>query len=117
MMLLGLVSVPMLAARFGKSGALIMGAGLGVVACLGFYITTSDAVGWVFFWGCLIALGGTPVAVLGWAMIPDTVEFAQWKLGIRADDSIIPWQVSFKARQSPGWRRGGSGVGHGRLYC
>ena len=46
-MLLGLVSVPMLAARFGKSGALIMGAGLGVVTV--WRITAPDAVGWVFF--------------------------------------------------------------------
>lgn len=109
-MLLGLVSVPMLAARFGKSGALIMGAGLSVVACLGFYITTPDAVGWVFFWGCLIALGGTPVAVLGWAMIPDTVEYAQWKLGIRADGSIYSMASFF---QKLAKALGGAGVALG----
>ena len=109
-MLVGLVSVPMLAARFGKSGALTMGAGLSVVACLGFYITTPDAVGWVFFWGCLIALGGTPVAVLGWAMIPDTVEYAQWQLGIRADGSIYSMASFF---QKLAKALGGAGVALG----
>ena len=75
-MLLGLASVPSLAARFGKSVALMLGGLLTIVACLGFYATAPEALGWVFFWGCLVALGGTPVAVLGWAMIPDTVEYA-----------------------------------------
>ena len=36
----------------------------------------------------MISLGATPVAVLGWAMIPDTVEYAQWKHGVRADGAI-----------------------------
>ncbi|MDG2277912.1 MAG: MFS transporter, partial [Pseudomonadales bacterium] len=43
----------------------------------------------VFFWGCLVALGGTPVAVLGWAMIPDTVEYAEHRHGTRADGMIF----------------------------
>ena len=33
-------------------------------------------------------MGSTPVAVLGWAMIPDTIEYAQSKLGYRADGTI-----------------------------
>lgn len=36
-----------------------------------------------------MALGGTPIAVLGWAMIPDTVEYAQHKHGIRGDGVIL----------------------------
>ena len=28
------------------------------------------------------------MAVLGWAMIPDTVEYAQWKHGKRADGAV-----------------------------
>ena len=95
-MLVGLISVPSLAARFGKSGALMLGGLLTIVACLGFYATAPDALGWVFFWGCLVALGGTPVAVLGWAMIPDTVEYAQWKLGVRADGSIYSMASFFQ---------------------
>ncbi len=109
-MLAGLVSVPLLAARYGKSGALVLGAGLTILACLGFYVTTPEAVGWVFFWGCLIALGGTPVAVLGWAMIPDTVEYAQWKHGVRADGSIYSMASFF---QKLAKALGGAGVALG----
>lgn len=106
-MLVGLASVPSLAARFGKSGALMLGGLLTIVACLGFYATAPEALGWVFFWGCLVALGGTPVAVLGWAMIPDTVEYAQWKLGVRADGSIYSMASFF---QKLAKALGGAGV-------
>jgi sugar (glycoside-pentoside-hexuronide) transporter len=88
-MLVGIWSVPYLSERLGKEGAVAAGAYLAIAACVGFYFASPDAVGWIFFWGCLVALGSTPVAVLGWAMIPDTVEYAQWKHGMRADGAIF----------------------------
>jgi len=87
-MLVGIWLVPGLSERFGKAGATRLGAYLTIVACLGFYFTPYDAIVPLFVWGCLIALGGTPVAVLGWAMIPDTVEYAELKHGVRADGAI-----------------------------
>lgn len=88
-MMLGIWTVPRLAAWLGKEGAVAAGAYLAIAACLGFYFTDYTATFWIFFWGCLVALGSTPVAVLGWAMIPDTVEYAQWKHGTRADGAIF----------------------------
>jgi Na+/melibiose symporter-like transporter len=88
-MLVGIWSVPWLAQRFGKAGAIRLGAYLSIVACIGFYCTPYQFVPGIFFWGCLVALGGTPVAVLGWAMIPDTVEYAQLRHGVRADGAIF----------------------------
>jgi sugar (glycoside-pentoside-hexuronide) transporter len=87
-MLVGIWSVPWLSERFGKAGAVRLGAYLTIVACIGFYLTPYEAIAQIFFWGCLVALGGTPVAVLGWAMIPDTVEYAEHRHGVRADGSI-----------------------------
>jgi len=46
--------------------------------------------------GSLMALGGTPIAVLGWAMIPDTVEYAQWRFGLRADGAIFSFASFFQ---------------------
>ena len=73
-----------------------MGALVTIVGCIGLYLTPYDAVTWVFVWSCVIALGGTPIAVLGWAMIPDTVEYAQWKLGLRADGAIFGFASFFQ---------------------
>ena len=88
-MLIGVWLVPRLSARFGKDGAIRLGAYLTLLASVGFYLTPASAVSAVFVWGCLVALGATPVAVLGWAMIPDTVEYAQLKHGVRADGAIF----------------------------
>ena len=65
-----------------------MGAYLTIVSCIGFYFAPSDSTFQIFVWGTLVAIGSTPVAVLGWAMIPDTIEYAQSKFGYRADGMI-----------------------------
>ena len=88
-MFLGLVAIPALSARLGKAGAIRVGAVVAMVGGVGFYLTPADNVVMVFVWGALLSLGGAPVAVLGWAMIPDTVEYAQWRTGARADGVIF----------------------------
>ena len=95
-MLVGIWSVPWLADRFGKAGAARLGAYFGLIGCIGFYLTPPDAVVMIFVWGCVMALGGTPIAVLGWAMIPDTVEYALWRHGARADGAIYSMASFFQ---------------------
>ncbi len=87
-MFVGLPFVPKLAAKFGKAGAIQLGSLFSIAACIGFYFTDASEHQWIIFWGALVALGGAPVAVLGWAMIPDTVEYAQWKHGKRVDGTV-----------------------------
>ncbi|MEZ5558943.1 MAG: MFS transporter [Pseudomonadales bacterium] len=106
-MLVGLVAVPWLAARLGKAGGIIAGAWLTIGGCIGLYFTPYDAIAWVFAWSCVVALGGTPIAVLGWAMIPDTVEYAQWRHGLRADGAIFSFASFF---QKLAKALGGAGV-------
>ncbi len=88
-MFVGLLGTPWLAARFGKAGGMLLGACVSLLAAVGLYFTPYDNLLAIFFWGVLLALGGTPLAVLGWAMLPDTVEFAQWRHGVRADGVIF----------------------------
>ena len=95
-MMVGLLAVPRLAAAVGKAGGIVVGALVTIVGCMGLYLTSYDAVTWVFVWSCVIALGGTPIAVLGWAMLPDTVEYAQWRLGLRADGAIFGFASFFQ---------------------
>ena len=56
------------------------------------------------------ALGGTPIAVMGWAMMPDTIEYAEEKLGVRADGSVYSMSSLF---QKIAKAVGGSGVALG----
>ena len=88
-MFVGLAFVPLLVRHLGKQVTIQVGAVIAMVGALGFYFNSPDNVTMVFVWGCVMAFGGTPIAVLGWAMIPDTVEYAQHKHGVRADGVIL----------------------------
>ena len=106
-MFIGLVFVPRLVERFSKAGAIQIGALFTVLASIGFYLTPVSEPVWVIFWGCLVALGGAPIAVLGWAMIPDTVDYAQWRFGKRADGAVYSMSSFF---QKLAKALGGAGV-------
>ncbi len=88
MMVLGLAGVPKLAGAMGKTRALFVGAAVSLFGCGLLYTMPPDAIAGIFISGCVISLGATPVAVLGWAMLPDTVEYAEWRHGVRADGLI-----------------------------
>ncbi len=88
-MFLGLIAVPWLSRRFGKAGGIRIGAVVAMIGAAGFYLTPPDDVVMVFVWGSVLAIGGAPIAVLGWAMIPDTVEYAEWRTGIRVEGLIL----------------------------
>jgi GPH family glycoside/pentoside/hexuronide:cation symporter len=106
-MFVGLIFTPKLAEKVGKAGGIMIGSLVTIASCLGMYMTPYDQVNWIFFWGCVMALGGTPIAVLGWAMLPDTVEYAQWRHGVRADGAIFSMSSFF---QKLGKSVGGAGV-------
>ena len=106
-MFVGLVFTPRLADRYGKPGGILIGAVVTIAAALGLYFTPYDEIELIFLWGCLMALGGTPIAVLGWAMIPDTVDYAQARFGVRADGSVFAMSSFF---QKLAKALGGAGV-------
>jgi GPH family glycoside/pentoside/hexuronide:cation symporter len=108
-MLCGLLGVPALAEKLGKARAVIAGGCLTVLGCLGMYLTPYDQIGWIFFWAVLVNLGATPIAVLGWAMIPDTVEYAQLRHGVRADGAIFSFASFF---QKVAKSIGGAAIGY-----
>ena len=88
-MILAIFFVPKLSSLVGKSGGIVVGAIVTIIGCLGLYVTSYENVQGIMFWSCITALGGTPIAVLGWAMLPDTVEYAQSKSGLRAEGAIF----------------------------
>ena len=106
-MFVGLVFTPKLADRCGKPGGILIGAAVTIAAALGLRFTPYDEIELIFLWGCLLALGGTPIAVLGWAMIPDTVDYAQARFGVRADGSVFAMSSFF---QKLAKALGGAGV-------
>ena len=95
-MIVGLVTVPWLADRLGKARAIIGGSALTLIGLALMYFAPYDNITMIFVSGVVISLGATPIAVLGWAMIPDTVEYAQWRHGVRADGAIFSFASFFQ---------------------
>ena len=85
---LGIAAAPAVWARLGKAGGMVVCSLLTFVSGLGVYFTPYDQIGMIFFWSIVGAFGGAPVGVLTWSIIPDTVEYAEWKSGIRAEGII-----------------------------
>ncbi|MEQ9518599.1 MAG: MFS transporter [Parvibaculum sp.] len=84
----GILVTPSLSGRFGKKQTYIGGALLGIVMGIALYLTPYDALGAVFIFSIVGSFCFAAPTVLGWAMLPDTVEYAQWKQGVRADGAI-----------------------------
>lgn len=85
----GLLAVPWLSRTYGKAGAVRVGALIAMVGAAGFYYTAATDVLMVFVWGSILAIGGAPIMVLGWAMLADTVEHGQARTGIRAEGVVF----------------------------
>ena len=87
-MLVGLLLVPRIADRLGKIKTLYVGGAITTCGFVGLYFAGPQDIGWIFASGCIVAFGATPIAVLGWALLPDTVDYAEWRHGVRADGLI-----------------------------
>ncbi|WP_044329087.1 glycoside-pentoside-hexuronide (GPH):cation symporter, partial [Citrobacter amalonaticus] len=85
--LAGVLLVPMTVRRFGKKQVYLGGLTLWAVG---------DILN--FFWGgtsflfvtfsCVAFFGTAFVNSLNWALVPDTVDYGEWKTGIRAEGSV-----------------------------
>ena len=85
----GLLAVPWLSRTYGKAGATRVGALIAMVGAVGFYYTAPTNVWMVFVWGSVLAIGGAPIMVLGWAMLADTVEQGEVRAGVRAEGVVF----------------------------
>ncbi len=104
----GVVLTPLLTKRFGKLKVFIWGSAIVGVTGLARHLIPIDHL-WLFI---IIAMGGAVGAmfcsITQWGMVPDTVEYGQWKTGIRSEG--IPFAF-FSFTQKAGLAIGGALVG------
>lgn len=77
------------AQRTSKRDAWLIANGVSAVAYLAFYFSTSRDPVIASALLALISIGNSAYLVLIWAMIPDTVEYNEWKTGQRHDGKIF----------------------------
>jgi len=85
---LGIAIAPKVGAKFGKARGMVVCSLLTFVSGIAIYLTPYDHIAAIFLWSMLGSFGGAPIGVLTWSIIPDTVEYAEWKTGIRGEGII-----------------------------
>ena len=91
--------------KFGKRNVVLAGL---IIMAAGFLITLADPTNLtvVMAGAILRGIGFTPVQGLGFAMLADTVEYGEWKAGVRTEGLIYSAQ-SFGGKAGAGF---GSGI-------
>jgi len=84
-MVAGNLIIPWLADRWDKAGTFAAGVVLACVSSLAFQFVPYDQTAWIFALAAVSSLGFSVVSTMGWAMLPDTVEYGEWATGIRSE--------------------------------
>lgn len=87
--MLAILPWTLLSRRLGKRVAWIAGLLLAAAALLALLLIERPGVSEVFALAALASLGYAAIAVNFWSMVPDTVEFGEWRSGVRAEGFVF----------------------------
>jgi probable glucitol transport protein GutA len=88
-MLVGILIATPISIRLGnKKTTMMIGIGVAALACIGLYFTGPTKIIFIYIWTILAAIFSGLTFVMVWSMIADTIEYAEWKTGFRADGLI-----------------------------
>ena len=80
---IGMISIPLLVKRFNKYGTMILGFILVAGGHIGIFFVGTNIELMIVFW-IIASLGQGIACSMPFAMLSDTVDFGEWKTGIRA---------------------------------
>jgi sugar (glycoside-pentoside-hexuronide) transporter len=95
----GNLLIPWVAEKWDKRGTYIAGVVVACVASLAFQFVPFDQTATIFALAAVSSLGFSVVSTMGWAMLPDTVEYGEWKTGVRTE-GILYALFSFSQKLS-----------------
>lgn len=98
-----------LARRTSKPLVLTLGLGINAIAFLSLYIIVPEAKPLFCAFVVMAGVGTAATIVAFWAMLPDTVEYGQWKTGVR-DESIFFGLFQFSQKAASGLGVGAVGL-------
>lgn len=93
--LIGVLLVPAAVKRFGKKQVYLGGLILWAVGDILNFIWGGTSFLFVIF-SCVAFFGTAFVNSLNWALVPDTVDYGEWKTGIRAEGSVYTGYTFFR---------------------
>ena len=109
--LIGLLMVPvwtLIAHRIGKRNGWLLATGIVITGLLALFFANVATLGEFIAYMGFISLGLSAFGVLFWSMLPDTVEFGEWRTGVRSE-AIVFGFTTFAQKVSigiAGWTLG-----------
>ncbi|MFC8598409.1 MULTISPECIES: MFS transporter [unclassified Isoptericola] len=97
----GMASVPLLVKRLGKYGSTILGFALAIVGQVGLALFAGDDVLLMASW-VVACLGSGTACALFFAMVADTVDYGEWRNGVRAAGFLTAIGSSFCIKMGAG---------------
>lgn len=85
---IGIVLVPAVAKRLGKRRTYLWGAFGGCLTGIALYLTPFDQIALIFIISWLGSIMFAAPTVMGWSMLPDAVDYAEYRSHVRADGAI-----------------------------
>lgn len=80
--------LPSLSKRFDKKMIFIVGNILSAATCALLFVTPVNNITFVVIVSVLVVTTAQVSGIIGWAMLPDCVDYAQWKTGTRGDGTV-----------------------------
>jgi Na+/melibiose symporter-like transporter len=87
-MIAGNILIPICTERLDKKGTFILGVGIACASSLAFQFIPYDRTIPILVCAAVSSLGFSVVSTMGWAMLPDTVEYGELKTGVRGEGII-----------------------------
>lgn len=79
-----------LVARYiGKRWAWLAGLAIAFAALLGLYLSNSREIGTLYAFLLIYAIGSASIGINFWSIVPDTVEYGEWRSGVRAEAFVF----------------------------
>lgn len=83
--MIGMACVPFVEKRIGKKNTLQLAFLITIVGSVCLYFTSYSSITLIFIFPALIGLTLTVPWVVGWTMAADSVDYGEWKTGVRAE--------------------------------
>jgi sugar (glycoside-pentoside-hexuronide) transporter len=87
-MIAGNLLIPVCTERLDKKGTFILGVAIACASSLAFQFIPYDRTVLILACAAVSSIGFSVVSTMGWAMLPDTIEYGELKTGVRSEGII-----------------------------
>jgi GPH family glycoside/pentoside/hexuronide:cation symporter len=78
-----------IARYIGKRRSWLAGLAIALTSLVGLYLSNSREIGVLYGFLLVYAIGSAAIGINFWSIVPDTVEYGEWRTGVRAEAFVF----------------------------